>query len=365
MFYTFYFNFVFERTLKNLVKQKQKLSIFSSRKKARKEPLPHNVMYNRTYDRQMRKSDEEYAIISEIELDSGVSVYKPPLPERSTSSPDGNTYSIINYKQNIETNAVITLDDYSTPSDVIKDTTDFDLAAEYSTTYDDPIRHNADNEENAADDKQLSETNHDKRSSQYSTFQQKNASSKSYECLTGANHSQHSTSALTQRSMKKTDDNFETFTPSTISETKTAEQSNDYEDTNVIDGNFPTKPTKGITEEHICLHCLKPEHLKKLGIKLIPDKNLDDSEKRLSEPFRKVDADVTEPNRKLRRCKTDVTETDAQFNLITLKGTFRQCVECHNVYDHLGNFKETDDVNSKRNEYHHIGTVKKENSENI
>lgn len=343
----------------------------------------------------MPKNDEEYAIISEIELDSGVSVYKPPLPERSTSSPDGNIYNMINDRKDKQAAAIVTLDDYSTPSDVIKDTTDFDLAAEYSTTYDDPIRHNAEMSEETKykwdNDKQVSGTNHDERCHQCSTLRQGNINSNSYECLTGTevetgssknstesgeindgdklgsnrisdtSNSKRSTSALIQRSMTKTGDNFESFTPSSVSVTRIPELPSDYEDTNVIDGNFPTKSTKGIREEHICLHCLKPEHLKKLGIKLIPDKNLDYSEKRFSEPLRKVYGDVIENSRKLRRCKTDVTETDAQYNLITLKGTVGKCVECQNVYDHLGNFIETDNVNSKRDEYHHIGTVKKEN----
>lgn len=356
--------------------------------KSKTETLRPNSMFNKTYDRQMPKTDEEYAIISEIELDSGATVYKPPLPEREISNPVGNIYHRINYRNDSDSGAIVTLDDYSTPSDVIKDKVEDDPSTDYSTTYDDPIRHNAENineikrisETQEICDKQLLEISQDVIVSKSRNQRDGNANVHNYKHKTDTANvtdiveeaiidtkdtdkrcdsdkpefvkicdtsgSVLKSSALDKTSTTKVNVSLEYFTPPGVEEASDVDTDSgpNYEDTNIIDGNFPARPKKHLIGQHVCLHCLKPEHLQELGIKIISERRVEHLEKRLSEPPRKTCADA--PCRQLRRCNTDVVNnSDDETDLIsfteeleTAEGT-KKCVECNTVYDKLGHIK--------------------------
>ncbi|XP_053408659.1 uncharacterized protein LOC128559867 [Mercenaria mercenaria] len=373
-----------------------------SKKSNKRDPFHNSSMCNRTYDRQMPKHDEEYAIISEIELDSGTTFYKPSLPERGNDS-SGNTYHTIEHGRDVSNTAVITLDEYSTPSDMITDKCKADPADEYKTTYDDPIRHNL---QNTAECKRKSETKdangnlaQESDNIRDKSFRDsrdgENEISESYEYIidtkkeTSVNEESLNTvkeqgkeaendkffeseeshavecnfSTPARSVIGATGGNFECFIPTVLEGHSSSAEDKDYEDTNIIDGNFPSRP-KDIFEEHVCLHCLKPEHLKRLGIKIIPDKPLEDVERRLSEPQRKTNYSATETDRTLRRCLTDVSRKDRQNDLIDFventdqDENFRECIVCNNVYDRMGRIREKLDTKNDVNEYDHLSNWK-------
>ena len=309
----------------------------------KRETFRSSSMFNKTYGRQLQRqqsiNDEEYAIISEIELDSGTSCYKPRLPDRSNSDP---TYNKVGHDENIPRADIITLDEYSSPSDVIKDKdVKYDPASEYTTTYDDPVRHN---EENIVECKRKSEVKDALEKQELETDKTSPESqdddakvSESYESIAGATNSDGKVIADLGKPEIKTHISLLKSTEGEVEECDSAQSRNNceedvsvgdspgYEDTNIIDGNFPAKP-KHIFEEHVCLNCLKPEHLERLGIRIITeDKALEDIE---NESFLDESGDD--------KSLDNSVDSDGNIN----SENERECAICKNVYDCLGNVKK-------------------------
>ncbi|XP_060592120.1 uncharacterized protein LOC132746864 [Ruditapes philippinarum] len=329
-----------------------------------------NSIYNRTYGRQLNRQQsinaEEYAIISEIELDSGTSFYKPSLPERGNNTITDNKIDA----KDISRTTIIALDEYSTPSDMIKNKLDtFDPESEYTTTYDDPIRHNL---QNAAECKRKSEMN-DKIGNQaletnenvntdsiQSHSDDKNELSDSYESIAGTYKDTDKDGKIMvdlNETVKKSEESLIELKEeelleggcnslpikNIVKEEHTLGGTGNYEDTNIIDGHFPDKP-KDIFDEHVCLNCLKPEHLERLGIKIITDDNA----------LGAIENDnvLDEPEDDRTQNRTKVSDSDVSGE------TGRECVVCKNVYDCLGNIKKKVVTKSEGNVYDHLRNIK-------
>lgn len=381
--------------------------VLIDRKNRRKgETQRPNSIANETYTpggfQQLRENDdEEYALITETDCDCiTMSSYRPPVPERGTIAPLHGLTHGRKYGDDVD---ILTLDEYSKPSDSIPDTYMSSLTAEYTTTYDDPIRHTVnnvigDNRRNDSEGTIMCETcvpqanNRDSktkskvlernsRNSQNSALcRHSSVSDTKTDIIINDNISdKHKTDddkavdleldeeVLEQKDYKQTDSNFVSFKPSDSNISKEALDDSDYEDTDITDGSYPTKCTsKRIFEEHVCLDCLKPEHLTKLGIKIIEDDNVYEThtplQQRLSEPVAHA-YDIDNIRFHPRQANTDVSFDDTQCAGTSARTNsdatsdaedaedaeetmtremlndkcVRRCSICNTVYDRLGN----------------------------
>lgn len=326
-----------------------------------------------------------------------MSSYRPPVPERGRSI---SCYGLTHGGKYADDVEILTLDEYSKPSDSIPDTYRSSLTAEYTTTYDDPIRHTVNNEigDNGRNDnegnitRETQSNNRDSKTTSKVLERNSRNSQNSALCRNSSvsdtktdiiindkasdKHKTDEDEALdleldkereiwdgcNTRVLEKTDyeqtvSNFEIFKAPDSNISKETIDDSDYEDTDIIDGTYQTKcSSKQIFEEHVCLDCLKPEHLMKLGIKIIQDDNVYEShiplQQRLSEPVSQtygLDNITFDP----RRDNTDVKLGDVQCESTSARTNsdaeatsarqilndkcVRRCSVCNTVYDKLGN----------------------------
>lgn len=408
------------------------------RRKSKPERQRPNSLANRTYGHEILRQtdDEEYTVIIDISDGRDTVTYKPPLPGRSRSQ-----------DQDTQDTNIITLDDYSSPSDMMTEDFQGHDADDYSTTYDDPIRHHSlktdiketgvnvkgkhiDIETELRDKESYLEKENDSAISKVSDIGseavwQKNVENSEevndfeiekdkrnkdqIDCSSSSNNLCNISSdcnirqsivvqdKITEASIKlnadidslKTSVNFDESSsgkPASASEKVSGEADSDYEDTDIIDGIFPNKsksrnsdssdyedtdlidgkhPAKPelIFPTHVCLDCLAPEHLKKLGISIISDDNYCGShgnlKSTLSEPKRhsycnteylNVNLDEEDATVTVERCD----ESGMNIKPTRFHHTDRKCSVCHTIYDTLGKVKRKQWKGVPDNEYDKI-----------
>ncbi|XP_053408657.1 uncharacterized protein LOC128559866 [Mercenaria mercenaria] len=400
-----------------------------------KEQQRPNSVANRVYATEgfhnMQIDDEEYTLISDMEIEHQSSEpYKPPVPDRgSNTSKDKDTKEI----------EIVTLAEYSLPSDNVRVGCKISQISDYCmTTYDDPIRlklkeehkkkgdsvrienclpdgndprpnkrdrkTNSKNLDRNSWNSQVSDRN--SRNSQMSSLYPNSATAdigidtQSTAALSEVKYAKNRHETIDLENTTHTKQNEDTYEDSVtkmdqkqgkeilenlgIHETLSGENDikenpgddSDYEDPNILEGNFPTKCSSPF-EEHVCLHCLKPEHLTKLGIKIISDDMYEKSKiirRSISDPsarvyYNKVDIGSGEEEEiKLQddqkherdRVKNE-EDTLTDLNVVRRKkttATARRCSVCHTVYDKLGDTQQNAWANCTDNVYDKFGNFK-------
>lgn len=167
---------------------------------------------------------------------------------------------------------------------------------------------------------------------------------------------------LIKQEHTKADGHFEIFTGLKSKETgtevntsKTDSDDSDYEDSSTLGEMFQTtNSSKPVLEDHVCLDCLKPEHLTKLGIKLISEEMYEKQnnlQRSRSDPppqycycnTKSVDEEHGSNTHKTQsevQTETVPSEHDTitAFKVLRNKNssTCTRCSVCHTVYERLG-----------------------------
>ena len=390
----------------------------------REKPRPNSVV-NHAYGlevihQQPSLDDEEYTLISDMELDhNSAEQFKPKLPNR-----DGEV-SATKDEHSKETE-LITIAEYSEPSDNIREGYKISqTSADYCmTTYDDPIRLKLkeelkSNEKNSCKDTDSSELEIKKSGTngghlvRFSCNSSNNADihsdSSTPENGTGANCGFMSPGSeakqgqsvkslqrkdyddayedgfgpLKQNQMTEevpNDGNIERALQDSVNDRDNIDVNDDadYEDPGVIDGKYRSKCSSNkLFEEHVCLACLKPEHLTKLGIKIITDDMYEKGktfQRCLSEPLSRPscnsidfdDSSGTETNQNENIKRKDNTNDEQEDRLQELHVTKRnktvsnvkRCSICNTVYDRLGNIQPNVWTKLTDNIYDQFGNLK-------
>ncbi|WAR04717.1 hypothetical protein MAR_020086 [Mya arenaria] len=175
---------------------------------------------------------------------------------------------------------------------------------------------------------------------------------------------------------------------------KQSEDSDDYEDTSNVNHEqlcADAKPKEHLFHNHVCIDCLTPDHLKKLGIRIIPDesaytsynlnipKRFSDSALELyintaglkksqwskfsSKSFDMADEE-NKPNENLKKsCSKDELEIFHKKQRAKEENAYfkcpRKCSLCHaDSYDILGAFSKSNDTSDSENVYHKLADVR-------
>ncbi|XP_060557642.1 uncharacterized protein LOC132718050 isoform X2 [Ruditapes philippinarum] len=406
---------------------------FKKIEKVREKQRPNSVV-NRGYamevfSNQPQLDDEEYTLISDMEVQNiSAEQFIPKLPDRVVE-----TDNRMRDKKAVKESDVITIAEYGVPSDNIRAECKISQTSNYyMTTYDDPIRlkrkEELDNNDkysckddnmhsNGSEfDKRESETNvvHLKRHSfnsnvvdihNDSAADEKRSPETRAFSLTENNvisGKLDSTQSVKSVRSKQDEDGYEDgfaplkqipvtdeskndgdLEPELENNTSKCEQNNahdgdDYEDPGLIDGKYRSNyPPSKLFEEHVCLSCLKPEHLTQLGIKIITDDMYEKSknvQRCLSDPVprsysREIDIDgscFSEPDRSNHPKQKDIADDEQadtlqQLHVEKRKRTglnTRRCSVCHTIYDQLGNVKLNVWAKCTDNVYDQFGNIK-------
>ncbi|KAL4228569.1 hypothetical protein ACF0H5_011619 [Mactra antiquata] len=327
-----------------------------------------NVVNNRTYSQRITLSrgdmDEEYAHIldSDVGISGGTSVsYRPPLPSRGEE----------NYSGEVISHDVITLDNYSTPLDTMKCC----IQDEYSITYDDPIRINVTKPDHTKDEVEFRlkyKNKSEPKLSEKSVVESDNKMNKRVDGVPGDNSLETNADSVKRVS----DYEISVVTNKVTDSTDKLSRSDncEYELTTIAKSNDSSKKTC-LFNEHICLDCLTPEHLKALGVSIVPDENeystSKDLSKRFSAPSRAYHIDTdTGPYCKIQSGEilknvNDVQKSTKASDEMKCTGKLetcsaedtneKRCSVCHSVYDKIGKYDKKDWIKYTENVYEKFG----------